>query len=144
MRDCSRLIKNNRHKSDGTTPVESMMQLPLYKQLASFFDTEGSRKKLLYRVNRTPHEQYGRKRCDSMFHGLETSNNSRRGVTSALGCGVADVFDGSIYQKYKRLFVNDYDLALALYIDGFSPQKRGGITMVTFMAVILNLPPDIR
>lgn len=135
---------NDRFQNDGVTPVETMSQLPLYKQLATYFDTEGSRNNLLYRINRLPNQQHGYHSSDTIFTGQVDSDRLRLGIESTLGRGVADVFDGSLYQKYKHLFTSDYDLALALYIDGFSPQKRGAITMVTCMAVILNLPPDIR
>jgi hypothetical protein len=105
----------NRFSSDLVTPVATSSQIPLYKKLATYFATEKSRQSLLYRSKREE------------IPGL-----------------YRDVFDGSRYKRFKYLFENDYDIALALYIDGFNPQKRGSTHMVTFMAVILNLPPDIR
>lgn len=108
---------NSRYKEDGVTPVATITQLPLYKQLATFFNTSDSRQQLLYRAN---------------WKTLRSNQCYR------------DIFDGRNYQKNKHLFENEFDLALALYVDGFSPQKRGSVTMVTFMAVILNLPPDVR
>lgn len=107
---------NRRYQNDGVTPVGTTVQIPLYKQLASYFASEKSRELLRYRSKR------GSPRDDQM----------------------KDIFDGAIYQKNKSLFRNELDLALALYIDGFNPQKRGCTSMVTFMAVVLNLPPDIR
>lgn len=92
-------------------------QIPLYRQLATFFNTSNSREQLLYRA------KWSQPRNASVYR---------------------DIFDGKTYQRHKHLFENEFDLALALYIDGFSPQKRGSVTMVTFMAVILNLPPDVR
>ena len=72
-----------------------------------------------------------------MLYRVKTEETRESGV-------YRDVFDGDVYQNHKHLFKNNYDMALALYIDGFIPTKRGSTSMVTFMAVILNLPPDIR
>lgn len=108
---------NQRYKEDGITPVATTTQLPLSKQIATYFNNKKDRDNLLYRVKREADNRTG---------------------------NYEDISDGAIYRKYKHLFKNDHDLALALYIDGFNPQKRGATSMVTFMAVILNLPPDIR
>lgn len=110
--------KNRRYQSDGATPVGTTLQIPFYKQLASYFASKKSRDLLLYRSKRESSPRDGQ---------------------------MKDIFDGAIYQKNKSLFRNELDLALALYIDGINPQKKGSTSMVTFMAVILNnLPPDIR
>ncbi|OBZ81140.1 hypothetical protein A0J61_10811 [Choanephora cucurbitarum] len=108
---------NSRYEENGVTPVATITQLPLYKQLATFFNTADRRQQLLYCAN------------------WKTSRSNR---------SYRDIFDGRNYQKNKHLFTSKFDLALALYIDGFFPQKRGSVTMVTFMAVILNLSPDVR
>ena len=115
--ECSCEANDKRFKEDGVTPVDTIDQIPLYRQLASFFNGQESRNKLLYR---TKMEQ------------------------TAVDGGYKDIFDGDLYKRHKHLFQNEHDLALALYTDGFVPHARGSTTMVTFMAVILNLPPDIR
>lgn len=116
-RFCNCIESNNRrYQADNVTPVATTSQIPLHKQLASYFGNKKSREMLLYRSKR------------------ESPPDGQ----------LKDIFDGAVYKKHKFLFRNDLDLALALYIDGFNPQKRGSTSMVTFMAVILNLPPDIR
>lgn len=115
--ECSCSGNNKRFKEDGVTPVNTTTQIPLYQQLATFLNNKDSREQLLYRA--------------------KTEETRQLNV-------YRDVFDGDVYQSHKHLFRSDYDMAIALYIDGFNPTKRGSTSMVTFMAVILNLPPDIR
>ena len=88
---------NSRYKEDGVTPVATITQLPLYKQLATFFNTADNRQQLLYRAN------------------WKTSRRNQ---------SYRDIFDGRNYQKNKHLFTNEFDLALALYINEFLHRRE--------------------
>ena len=60
-----------------------------------------------------------------------------------------DIFDGSVYKELKpSLFSNqsmdDLDLAVSLFIDGFAPFKGGNSKMTIVHIVFLSLPPNER
>ena len=58
---------------------------------------------------------------------------------------MVDLFDGQLFHgRQKNLFINEYDIALALYVDGFKPFKRTRISLTIVHLVVLNLPPEIR
>ncbi|KAG2215835.1 hypothetical protein INT45_002904 [Circinella minor] len=60
-----------------------------------------------------------------------------------------DIFDGSVYKELKpNLFPNqsmdDLDLAISLFIDGFASFKGGSSKMTIVHIVFLSLPPNER
>ncbi|KAG2216785.1 hypothetical protein INT45_009672 [Circinella minor] len=60
-----------------------------------------------------------------------------------------DIFDGSVYKELKpNLFPNqsmdDLDLAISLFIDGFAPFEGGSSKMTIVHIVFLSLPPNER
>lgn len=60
---------------------------------------------------------------------------------------LTDIFDASIFDEYVHLFQNEFDTAVALYIDGFNPFRRnskGSLSMTIVHLVILNLPKTER
>ena len=60
---------------------------------------------------------------------------------------LVDIFDGSVFAEFEHLFSNEFDVALALYVDGFTPFRYGwtlSISMTIVHLVVLNLPKDQR
>ncbi|KAG2216539.1 hypothetical protein INT45_004230 [Circinella minor] len=60
-----------------------------------------------------------------------------------------DIFDGSVYKELKpnlfpNQFIDDLDLAVSLFIDGFAPFKGGNSKMTIVHIVFLSLPPNER
>ena len=57
---------------------------------------------------------------------------------------IRDFFDGSAYQDQKALFSRELDLAIAIYIDGFVPFRKGTSNMTIYNIILLNLPATER
>lgn len=58
-----------------------------------------------------------------------------------------DYFDGDSYKKLKQqgLFTGDHDVALAMFVDGFTSTKTSQSSKLNIVHLInLNLPPHIR
>lgn len=86
------------------TPAETMLYLPLSRQLAAMIANDNIREMLLYRANRQ----------------------------EAIPGDVSDIFDGQFYQRLTRtrsiaddsfMFSNDLDLAISLFVDGSRPSR---------------------
>lgn len=91
--------------------------MPLGPQLASLLANEETRKSLLYRSQCTP------------------GNDGE----------MSDIFHGEVYQRMKNdLFREPADIAMALYVDGFTPFKRASVTLTIVHMICLNLPPEER
>ncbi|KAI7847415.1 hypothetical protein BDC45DRAFT_575879 [Circinella umbellata] len=57
----------------------------------------------------------------------------------------SDIFDGQQFKQHEHLFPSKFDTAYALYVDGFSPFRRGlngAVSMKIVHIIILNLPPS--
>lgn len=56
-----------------------------------------------------------------------------------------DIFGGSYYQELKDdHFTNQYDIALGLYTDGFTPSSKSSSSLTMVHLVIYNYHPSIR
>lgn len=57
-----------------------------------------------------------------------------------------DIFDGDVYKNLKQqgFFDGDLDIALALFVDGFTTQRKGKRTMTIVHCLILNVDPSSR
>lgn len=57
-----------------------------------------------------------------------------------------DIFESGIYKSLKQqnLFNNDLDIALALFIYGFTTQIKGKGTMTIIHCIIFNADPSSR
>lgn len=57
-----------------------------------------------------------------------------------------DIFDGDVYKDLvnKGFFDNELDVALALFVDGFTTQRKGKRTMTVIHCIILNVDPSSR
>lgn len=57
-----------------------------------------------------------------------------------------DIFDGDVYKGLKQqgFFDGDLDIALALFVDGFTTQRKGKRTMTIIHCLILNVDPSSR
>ncbi|PHZ07181.1 uncharacterized protein RHIMIDRAFT_242948, partial [Rhizopus microsporus ATCC 52813] len=57
-----------------------------------------------------------------------------------------DIFDGDVYKDLvnKGFFDGELDVALALFVDGFTTQHKGKRTMTIIHCVILNVDPSSR
>ena len=95
------------------TPIKTMPYFPLAKQLSAFVADDNTRDLL-----------------------LQTGQQTEEGI-------MTDIFDGSVYQACKQeLFPTDMDIALSLFIDGFSAFKGSNNSKMTILhVVILSLPP---
>lgn len=98
-------------------PVKQMRILPLSAQFATLLSNDHMRDLLSYRAD-FDHES-----------GVYT-----------------DIFDGHAYQSLKSngLFDGIYDIALALFVDGFQPFDGSRVSMTIVHAVIMNFPPSKR
>lgn len=93
----------------------SINMLPLTGQLGLLLSDASTRRDLLYRANHSPDDSY-----DS-------------------------IFSGSQYQSQKhRLFTNPYDLAIGLYVDGFTSPKKPSHKLTMVHVVVYNYHPLIR
>ena len=99
-----------------TIPVATMTYLPLKDQLITILAYPETRDALCSLRERTSQQQM-----------------------------MVDLFDGQIFhERQKDFFINEHDIALALYVDGFKPFKRTRISLTIVHLVVLNLPPEIR
>ena len=52
---------------------------------------------------------------------------------------MSDIFDGAAFQEeQKHLFDGPHDIALALFVDSFSPFKRSKISLTIVHFIVLN------
>ena len=103
-------------KQNGN-PIETMSYFPLSRQLAMFIADPYIRESI--------HEK--------------VSHEADPGI-------LTDIFNGSIYQSFKpTLFRNqsstNLDLAVSLFVDGFTPFKGGNSRLTIVHLVLLSLPP---
>lgn len=126
--NCSCQSNNNRFQDNQRTPFSTVSQIPLYKQLASYFLDEGFSDLL-----------------KSRFESVRDAIRKRQAAGSSYNlCIGEDFFDGEIFWRHKSLYDAPEVLFLELYIDAFVPKKRSSSSMATFMATIINLPIEIR
>lgn len=112
---CSR-CQAPRYDSNGS-PIATMKYLPLKDQLAVLLGRVSSREKILYRSQR------------------EAPNDGM----------MTDYFDGEAWRIHQQhLFDGPYDLALALFVDGFKVFQMSNISLTMIHAVVLNYPPSER
>ncbi|KAG0164718.1 hypothetical protein DFQ30_009483 [Apophysomyces sp. BC1015] len=109
-----------RYKANSMIPSAVVSYLPLSEQLASPFHSKRIREMLRHRAQR------------------DADPDSE-----------TDVFDGHVYsntmQQERQFLTGRYDIALALFVDGFLPFRRsqhGSMTIVN--VVILNFPSQER
>jgi hypothetical protein len=96
-------------------PRRTMNMLPLTQQLMLLVYKANTRQDLLYRANYLPDDSY-----DS-------------------------IFSGSLYQAQKhRLFRNIYDIAIGLYVDGFTAPNKSSHSLTMINVVVYNYRPSIR
>ncbi|KAG2209048.1 hypothetical protein INT45_004550 [Circinella minor] len=93
--------------------VSSMLYMPLAQQLAALIASDSKREHLMTLSNRESEEP---------------------GVRE-------DFFDGDVYKTRRCLFNRDLDIAISLFIDGFTPFRKSKTNMTIFNIIILNLPP---
>ena len=93
-----------------------MLYMPLAQQLAALIASDSKRERLMKLSNRESEEP---------------------GVQE-------DFFDGDVYKNRRSLFKGDLDIAISLFIDGFTPFRKGKTSMTIFNIIILNLPPKER
>lgn len=108
----------NRYESEiSLQPVSSMKMISIGDYLSNMLCNEEARNMFLYRSNR------------------EAKNNVYQ-----------DIFDGDIYKSLKKqnLFNNNSDIALALFVDGFTTQRKGKRTMTIIHCIIFNVDPSSR
>ncbi|KAG2223175.1 hypothetical protein INT45_011521 [Circinella minor] len=103
-------------KQNGN-PIETMSYFPLSRQLEMFIADTDIRESIYEKIN----------------------YEAEPGM-------LTDIFDGSIYQKLKpTLFPNqlptNIDLAVSLFVDGFTPFKGGNSHLTIVHLVFLSLPP---
>ena len=100
-----------------TVPVEKMKMISVGDYLAAMLAKDDVRETLRYRVDR----------------------ESEAGVYT-------DVFDGNVYKKHRQegKFEGDLDVAMALFVDGFTHQKKGKTTKTIVHALIYNVDPSMR
>ena len=100
-----------------TVPVEEMKIISVGDYLAAMLAKDDVRETLRYRVDR----------------------ESEAGVYT-------DVFDGNVYKKHRQegKFEGDLDVAMALFVDGFTHQKKGKTTKTIVHALIYNVDPSMR
>jgi hypothetical protein len=56
-----------------------------------------------------------------------------------------DIFGGSYYQGLMdQHFTNEYDIAVGLYTDGFTPSSKSSSSLTMVHLVIYNYHPSIR
>jgi hypothetical protein len=56
-----------------------------------------------------------------------------------------DILSGSHYQSLKdELFASEYDIAVGLFVDGFSASSKPGMTLTMVNVVVYNYHPNIR
>ena len=96
--------------------VSSMLYMPLAQQLAALIASDSKREHLMTLSNRESEES---------------------GVQE-------DFFDGDVYKTQRSLFNGDLDIAISLFIDGFTPFRMSKTNMTIFNIIILNLPPKER
>jgi hypothetical protein len=101
--------------SDDQKPRRTMNMLPLTQQLMLLLFKSKTRQDLLYRANYMPDDSY-----DS-------------------------IFSGSQYQSQKEeLFRNIYDIAIGLYVDGFTAPHKSSHSLTMVNVVVYNYHPSIR
>lgn len=97
-----------------------MQYLPLGPQLALLVTHESTRNMLRYRADR---EQY---------------------IDEDEGLIMSEVFDGLAYKSKAHLFANDFDIAMAPYVEGLFPFRRSKVKMTIVHLVVLNFAPSER
>lgn len=72
-------------------------------------------------------------------HQYDNRTNAQSGV-------IADFFDGEEYKAFKNNhnFQSEYDIAIALFNDGFVTEKRGDRLFTMIHVVILSYNPQLR
>ncbi|KAG2219222.1 hypothetical protein INT45_004582 [Circinella minor] len=96
--------------------VSSMLYMPLAQQLAALIASDSKREHLMT---------------------LSSRESEEPGVRE-------DFFDGDVYKTRRSLFNGDLDIAISLFIDGFTPFRKSKTNMPIFNIIILNLPPKER
>lgn len=101
----------------GKVPYKQLRILPLGAQITALLSNDRMRELLSCRVNF----------CHQ--HGVYN-----------------DIFAGRAYRKLQSngLFDGVYDIAIALFVDGFQPFDSSQVSMTIVHAVIFNFPPSKR
>jgi hypothetical protein len=112
------ICPNRKCKSKAENATRKHKQLPLPDLLSHFLISDSNQGKLEYK---------------------EKSSSSSTDY-------YADFYDGQIYQKLKKIVVEEEKntIDLAMYVDGFLPFNSSNISMTLVMFCILNLPPQER
>lgn len=112
-----KLLEEGEICSCGCNAVSTHLQMPIGPQLAMLLADSETRSKLRYRHNYIP----------------------------AHDGSIRDVFDGAVYQRMKeKLFTGPDDIALALFVDGFTPFKKSPTSLTIIHVIVLNFPPEDR
>jgi hypothetical protein len=101
--------------NDERKPYRTIKYLPLAHQLALLLNDKKTRQDLTYRSNYQASDQHD------------------------------DILSGTHYQSLKNdLFANEFDIAIGLYVDGFSAASKPSMSLTMVNVVIFNYHPSIR
>lgn len=116
----ARYTENSTGRSPNLTPAAICTYFPLTEQLAYFLQKQ---------KNRDAVEAYAAQRDEEK----DTED-------------ISDFFSGELYKShFKRTTTSRYiPLFLSLYVDGFTPFRKGALNMTMIMATLTSLPPNIR
>lgn len=110
--------KEARYLTDGVTPRRTMKMLSVGQQVAAMLANPKTRELMKYRSEYV----------------------SNTGIYK-------DYFDGEAYKEYQGqgLFSGDDDVALAMFVDGFTATKSSQSAKLTIIHLLnMNIPPEQR